>query len=76
MAALRNEPLRTPGRRSLPFAEPYVYRAPRPGWATQAIAAAEAQHGAPGGAPDYDDAPLLDDLLALGYARPIGDAQL
>jgi hypothetical protein len=75
MAALRNEPLRTPPRCGLPFAQPYVYRAPRPAWATRAIAVAEAQHGAPGDGPDYDDTPLLADLLALGYARPVAGDQ-
>lgn len=73
MTALRSGPLRVVAQgRGLPIAQPYVYRAPRPAWATQAIAAAEAIHGAPDGTPDYDDAPLLDDLLALGYARPAG----
>jgi hypothetical protein len=47
----------------------YHWRANTYPWAQRALAAAEAAYGTPDDAPDWDEAPLQDVLLATGYAR-------
>lgn len=59
-----------PSRNGL-TAVPYAYRARTYRWAERALAASIARHGNPDDVPDYDDIALLDDLLAMGYARPV-----
>jgi hypothetical protein len=57
-----------PARNGLPIV-PYAYQARTYPWAQRALASAEAAYGTPDDAPDWDEAPLLDALLATGYAR-------
>jgi hypothetical protein len=70
-AALARTPDYRAPRNGLPV-RPYVYGAPRQAWARRALVMAEAEHGTPDSTPDYDAVPLLDDMLARGYARRAG----